>query len=115
MKRFILVLFVLLLVAAGAGAWFYTGVDRPYKGYNAAEQFVEIPQGSGSSVIARRLADAGVVQDVNRFRMALWVTGPDGGSRRGSTGSIGRCRRAKSSKRSRAATSTATRSPFARA
>jgi UPF0755 protein len=74
-KRVLLVLFVLLMVCAGVGAWFYTGVDRPYKGYDAPEQFVEIPQGSGSAAIARRLADAGVVQNVNGFRIALWVTG----------------------------------------
>ena len=75
MKRFLLVLFLLLLIAGGAGAWLYAGLGRPYKGYTAAEQFVEIPQGSGSAVIARRLADAGVVEDVNRFRLALWVSG----------------------------------------
>ena len=75
MKRLILVLFVLLTICAGAGGWFYFNIDRPYKGYDAAEAFVEIPQGSGSATIARRLADAGVVQDVSRFRIALWVTG----------------------------------------
>ena len=75
MKRFLLALFLLFLIAGGAGAWFYFSLDRPYKGYTAAEQFVEIPQGSGSAVIARRLAEAGVVEDVNRFRLALWVSG----------------------------------------
>ena len=47
----------------------------PFKGYDAAEQFVEIPQGAGSMAIATRLADAGVVRDVNSFRLALWLTG----------------------------------------
>jgi peptidoglycan lytic transglycosylase G len=70
-------LFVLLIAiaAAAAGWWFYTAVDRPYKGYDVPEIFVEIPQGSGSVAIARRLADAGVVHDVNSFRLALWMTG----------------------------------------
>jgi len=74
-KRF--ALFVLLLVVAvgAAGAWLYSGVNRPFKGYEGAEQFVEIPQGAGSVAIAKRLADAGVVRDVNTFRVALWVTG----------------------------------------
>jgi UPF0755 protein len=76
MKRvFGLLLLLIVLAAAGAAWWFYTGVDRPFKGYDAPELFVEIPQGSGSAAIARRLADAGVVQDVNSFRLALWVTG----------------------------------------
>jgi UPF0755 protein len=74
-KKLLLALFVLVVVCAGAGAWFYFNIDRPYKGYAEAEQFVEIPQGAGSATIARRLADAGVVQDVSRFRIALWVTG----------------------------------------
>jgi UPF0755 protein len=72
-----LALFALIVIALGAGAgWYlYAGVDRPFKGYDAAEQFVEIPQGAGSAGIAKRLADAGVVQDVHRFRLALWVSG----------------------------------------
>lgn len=75
MKRFLLFTVVAIVALAGAGAWFYASVDRPYKGYAAAEQFVEIPQGSGSVAIARRLAEAGVVQDAHRFRLALWISG----------------------------------------
>src|SRR5436190_693714 len=75
MKKFALFLLLVLLVCAGAGAWFYRGVDRPFKGYDAAEQFVEIPQGAGSIAIAKRLADAGVISDVNSFRLVLWMTG----------------------------------------
>jgi UPF0755 protein len=76
MKRALLILVVLVLVAAGAaGWWFYTGVDRPFKGYSGAEQFVEIPRGGGSLAIAKELADAGVIRDVNSFRLALWLSG----------------------------------------
>ena len=75
MKKLLFVLVVLIAVCAAAGSWFYVNIDRPYKGYAAPEVFVEIPQGSGSGTIARRLADAGVVEDVSRFRIALWVTG----------------------------------------
>jgi UPF0755 protein len=74
-KKLLVILFVLLAIVGAAGTWFYLNIDRPYKGYDAAEVFVEIPPGSGSATIARRLADAGVVQDVSRFRIALWVTG----------------------------------------
>ena len=75
MKRAASLLFLLLLLALGLAAWMYMGVDRPYRGYTAAEQFVEIPQGAGSVSIARRLVDAGVVRDTTTFRVTLWVTG----------------------------------------
>ena len=68
MKKLALFLLLLLIAGAAAGVWFYRGVDRPFKGYGGAEQFVEIPQGAGSIAIANRLAVAGVVHDVNSFR-----------------------------------------------
>jgi UPF0755 protein len=75
MKRLAaIVLFLILLGAGGAAWWFYSGVERPFKGYDAAELFVEVPQGAGSVAIAKRLADAGVVHDVTSFRLALWLT-----------------------------------------
>jgi UPF0755 protein len=76
MKKIAALLLLLVVIVAGAAAWwFYTGVDRPYKGYDAPEVFVEIPQGAGSVAIAKRLADAGVVHDANSFRLALWIGG----------------------------------------
>ena len=76
MKRLFGILILVICVAAAIGGWwFYTGVDRPFKGYSGTEQFVEIPRGAGSVVIARQLADAGVIRDVNSFRLALWVSG----------------------------------------
>jgi UPF0755 protein len=76
MKRVLAILFLLVLIVAGvAGWWFYTGVDRPFKGYADTEQFVDIPKGSGSAAIAKQLADAGVIRDVNSFRLALWLSG----------------------------------------
>jgi UPF0755 protein len=74
-KRLLSAILLLVLICAAAGWWLYTTADRPYKGYEAAEQFVEIPQGSGSVSIAKRLADSGVVHDVNSFRVALWLSG----------------------------------------
>jgi UPF0755 protein len=44
-------------------------------GYQEAEQFVEIPQGSGPAGIARRLVAAGVVRNTTTFRLAVWLTG----------------------------------------
>jgi UPF0755 protein len=74
-KRILLFVILLLVVCAAGAAWFYTGVDRPFKGYAESEQFVEIPQGVGTAAIGKRLADAGVVQSASTFRLALWVTG----------------------------------------
>jgi UPF0755 protein len=70
-----LLLFAVAVLALGAlatGAWYVTALDRPYKGYVEAEQFVEIPQGVGSAGIARRLEAAGVVSSASAFRMAVW-------------------------------------------
>ena len=76
MRRLLRYFLLLVLVAVAAGGWWlYTGVNTPYKGYEAPEQFVDIPQGAGSVAIAKRLADAGVVRDVNSFRLALWLSG----------------------------------------
>jgi UPF0755 protein len=66
---------VLVVVVLGGGAWIYTSVERPYKGYEAQEQFVEIPSGSGTATMARRLADAGVVRSAQVFRVAVWLRG----------------------------------------
>jgi len=74
-KRLLLFVILLLVVCAAGAAWVYMGVNRPYKGYAETEQFVEVPQGVGTAAIGRRLVDAGVVRDVNTFRLALWMTG----------------------------------------
>ena len=68
------VLFIILIGVIGAGAWLYTTVDHPYKGYAEAETFVEIPQGAGPASIGRRLVEAGVVRSRSSFRLALWLS-----------------------------------------
>ncbi len=75
MKRLLGVLAILLLAVAGGASYVLTRVNQPYKGYEGAEQFVEIPQGSGVAAMARRLAEAGVVRDRLAFRYAVWLTG----------------------------------------
>jgi UPF0755 protein len=66
---------VLLLVAAGAAAaLLYSRVNRPYRGYEGTEQFVEIAQGSGSLGIGERLVAAGVIRDMLTYRTALWMS-----------------------------------------
>ena len=65
---------VVLLVALAAGV-LWTRTASPYKGYDASEQFVEVPPGIGPAAIGRRLVDAGVVRDRLTWRAALLLTG----------------------------------------
>jgi len=53
----------------------YTRVGQPFRAYAGDEQFIEIPQGSGSRAIGDRLVSGGVVQDNLTFRLALWRSG----------------------------------------
>lgn len=57
MKRALLILTGLLLIAAGAAL---LTLSRPYQNFSS-DQFVEFPKGTGSMEMARRLADAGVI------------------------------------------------------
>jgi UPF0755 protein len=76
MKRFILaVLGLAVIVVTIVGVWYLLGAEKPYKGYEGAEQFVEIPPGAGTAAIGRRLKAAGVVRDEQSFRIALWRSG----------------------------------------
>lgn len=76
MKRALVLLSAVILLAAGAAvAWIVIGVERPYKGYADAEQFVEIPPGSSQAAMGRRLAEAGVVRNEMVFRAAVWMRG----------------------------------------
>jgi UPF0755 protein len=76
MKRALLIVVSLIVLVAGAfSVWLLVGAERPYKGYDAAEQFVEIPPGSGPASIGRRLAESGVIRDQLSFRIALARSG----------------------------------------
>jgi UPF0755 protein len=73
-KRFAAFVLILVMVGGAAAVWLYLGVNRPYKGYETAERFVDIPPGSGPSSIGRRLVEAGVIRDLTSFRFAVWVS-----------------------------------------
>ena len=76
MRRILLVVIAILVVAAaGAAVWLLVGAEKPYKGYEGAEQFVEIPPGAGPAQIGRRLTASGVVRDSISFRAALARSG----------------------------------------
>jgi UPF0755 protein len=75
MKKLALVLLVLLLVA---GTAVYVAVQRlnePFRGYDGAEQFVDIPSGASTRSIGDALTANGVVRDEITFRLALWASG----------------------------------------
>jgi UPF0755 protein len=73
-KRLVLwLLVVIALVIAVTLGWMYTMVQWPYRGYTAAEQFVEIPRGSSTGAIARRLQEAGVIRNALAFRVAVYT------------------------------------------
>ena len=74
MKKLLLFLFLVLIGACAAAALMYSRVNRPYRGYAGAEQFVEIPPGTGSLGIGERLVSSGVIRDVPTFRTALWMS-----------------------------------------
>jgi UPF0755 protein len=78
-KKFFIALSILvLIVAAGAAAFgFYAWnrIQQPYKGFSEAEKFVDIPSGTGTAEIRRRLVEAGIVSDEWAFRAALLWTG----------------------------------------
>ena len=74
-KRLFLVVVVGAIVAAAGGWWIYRQVVEPYRGYDEAEVFVDIPSGSGPARIGEQLAQAGVVRDPTTFRAALLISG----------------------------------------
>jgi UPF0755 protein len=79
MKRFLIAIALLLVVAAAVAAVYglqlADRIREPYKGFDAPEQLVEIPRGAGAADIRRRLVEAGVVSDELAFRAALAWTG----------------------------------------
>jgi UPF0755 protein len=73
-KRVLLGIVALVLaIAIGAGAWLYSIVQKPYKGYADAETFVEIAPGTSPQGMGRALAQGGVVQSPLAFRLAVWM------------------------------------------
>jgi UPF0755 protein len=74
MKKLLGFLLLVLIGAAAAAGVLYLRVNQPYRGYQSAEQFVDVPPGSGSVGIGERLVAAGVVRDLATFRTALYMS-----------------------------------------
>ena len=75
LRRLLVLLVVIGLLAAAAGYFGFTRITQSFKGYPQAEVFVEIPAGDGPARIGQRLVDAGVVEDAMTFRGAVWLSG----------------------------------------
>jgi UPF0755 protein len=74
--RYIFLLVILIAAGAAAAAYFgFARIQEPYKGYEAPETFVEIPQGASPAAIGNQLVQAGVVRDEVSFRGAVWLRG----------------------------------------
>jgi UPF0755 protein len=75
LRRLAWLLVLAVVAAAIAVGVLYLRVNKPYRGYEAAEQYVDIPQGAGSRAIGDRLVAAGVIRDFTTYRTALWLSG----------------------------------------
>jgi UPF0755 protein len=76
-KRLFVLVVVCILLGAGAAAWMYVRLDKPYRGFAEPEVFVDLPPGVGVQGIASRLAAAGVVPDALTFRIAARFSGSE--------------------------------------
>ena len=76
MKRLLIWISLLVLLVVGFAVWRIALAEvSPFKGYEGAEQFVDIPEGSGPTSIGRRLADAGIIRDRLGFRFEILRSG----------------------------------------
>jgi len=75
MKRLILLIIVLgILAVAGFGAWAYSDLRRPVA-HSKAGQYIEIPKGSLPSAIVKKLAAEGVLKHEWPLKIYLKSTG----------------------------------------
>lgn len=63
---------LIVVLAGGLAVHVLHQTERPFRGFEGEEQFVEIARGSGVAAIARQLEEAGVVSDARWFRVAAW-------------------------------------------
>lgn len=77
MKKSLLFVFVLVVAGAGAAWWGRGMLNTPYRGFDAAEVFVEIPQGTGVAAIGERLVAGGIVRHALLFRVAARLSGAE--------------------------------------
>jgi UPF0755 protein len=75
MKRFLIVtLAVVLLAGAASGAWLYKDLHQPIAHYKSG-QYVEIPKGSSTAYVVRKLASEGIIKHEWPLKLYLKITG----------------------------------------
>ncbi len=78
MKRILLVIIAVVLIAGGASAaWVYAELRRPVA-HNKSGQYIEIPRGSSPSSIVKKLAAEGVIK--HEWPLMLYLKGTGRGS-----------------------------------
>ena len=75
-KRVLLFLVLLIVIAGAATFYLWRGVALPYRGFEG-EQFVVIDTGSSVLRIGQTLANAGVVRDARSFQIAARLKGAE--------------------------------------
>jgi UPF0755 protein len=75
MKKLTLVALGIVVAVASATYILYARAHAAFRGYAGAEQFVDIPPGSGVRAIGERLVEAGVVPDRLTYRVAVVTSG----------------------------------------
>jgi UPF0755 protein len=76
-RKFLALLLVVTVIAAGVGWWGYNRLMTPHRGFEGEEVFVDLPAGTSVSAMASRLAEAGVVVDPITFRVAARLSGQE--------------------------------------
>jgi UPF0755 protein len=77
MRRLLWSLLIVVMLAGAAVWWGHRRVTTPYRGFEAAEVFVDLEPGLGVGAIGERLASAGVVPDALTFRIAARLAGAE--------------------------------------
>ena len=78
MKKILIALLAVILVAgAAAGWWVYSDLRQPIS-HNKSGQFIEIPKGSSPSAIVKKLAAEGILK--NEWPLMLYLKGSGKGS-----------------------------------
>ena len=75
MKKIVVLTLFIVIIGGAAVVTMSLRLQQPFRAYPGSEQFVDIPQRSGSRTIGERLVASGVVQDHLTFRIALWRSG----------------------------------------